>query len=47
MKAKLENDTEKPMYLIPPQTRPLSKGKFWVVHRQIGQRTYKSNDLYR
>ena len=27
VKAKLENDTEKPMYLIPPQTRPLSKGE--------------------
>ncbi|ABN66342.1 predicted protein [Scheffersomyces stipitis CBS 6054] len=26
-KAKLESDSEKPIYLIPPQTRPLSKGE--------------------
>ena len=27
IKAKLENDESKPIYLIPPQTRPLSKGE--------------------
>ncbi|KAI5964687.1 DPH1 [Candida pseudojiufengensis] len=27
VKSKLENDLEKPIYLIPPQTRPLSKGE--------------------
>ncbi|EMG50651.1 Diphthamide biosynthesis protein 1 [Candida maltosa Xu316] len=27
VKAKLETDSEKPIYLIPPQTRPLSKGE--------------------
>lgn len=27
VKAKMENDSEKPMYLIPPQTMPLSKGE--------------------
>ncbi|CAD1808890.1 2-(3-amino-3-carboxypropyl)histidine synthase subunit 1 [Candida parapsilosis] len=27
VKAILENDAEKPIYLIPPQTRPLSKGE--------------------
>ncbi|KAG7663934.1 DPH1 [[Candida] subhashii] len=27
IKQKLENDSEKPIYLIPPQTRPLSKGE--------------------
>ena len=27
IKAKLENDSEKPIYLIPPQTKPLSKGE--------------------
>lgn len=31
VKGKLESDPDHPIYFMPPQQKPLSKGRFWVV----------------